>query len=137
VAPELKFTPAWQEYYLPILLLLAAATGQRAVNVIRPDWNWLLPVARFAVDGAGACVMFFFRTHALVAAADGIADPVRGAHLAKVVNARLVWGLFGPWLWLYLGITALVYGWYCLPYLRRCIRQRRALRYAREISGII
>jgi hypothetical protein len=137
-APELKFSPAWHSYYAPILLLLVAGAGQRAVNVIRPDWNWLLPIARFAVDGAGACVMFFFRTHTLVLATEGTADPVHTMHLAQIVNARLVWGLFGPWLWIYLGITSLVYGWYSLPYLRRYIRRHRsAVRHTGETNVII
>jgi hypothetical protein len=136
-SPELKFTPDWHRYYVPILMVLLVGTGQRAVNVIRPDWNWLLPMARFVADAAGAVVMFFFRTHALVAAADGVRDLVRAQHLALAVNGRLVWGWFGPWLWIYLAITALVYGWYCLPYIRRMIRrQRGAVQDAREISEI-
>jgi hypothetical protein len=134
-AQELKFTAAWEQYYLPILLLLLAGAGQRAANVIRPDWNWLLPAARFAVDGVGAVVMFFFRTHTLVVAANPTDS---STHLAQAVNARLVWALFGPWLWIYLAATAVVYGWYCLPYVRRYIRrQRSAVRYTREINGII
>jgi hypothetical protein len=54
----------------------------------------------------------------------------RAAHLAQAINGRLVWGLFGPWLWLYLGCTALVYGWYCRPYVRRFIQRRRSKGYA-------
>ena len=70
-------------------------------------------------------------------AADGVRDLVRAQHLALAVNGRLVWGWFGPWLWIYLAITALVYGWYCLPYIRRMIRrQRGAVQDAREISEI-
>jgi hypothetical protein len=105
--------------------------GQRGVNVIRPDWNWLLPVGRFVADGAGAVVMFFFRTHVLVMAAD--ASSAAQQHLAEVVNGRLVWGLFGPWLWLYLGITALVYGWYCRPIVRRLIQQRGGKGYSTNV----
>ena len=69
-APDLKFSPDWHRYYLPILLLMLAAASQRAVNVVRPDWKWLLPMARFGVDGVAAFVMLFFRTHPLVEAAD-------------------------------------------------------------------
>ena len=137
-APELKFTPEWHRYYLPILALMLAGVGQRAVNVVRPDWNWLLPMARFAADGVGAIVMFFFRTHILVLAADGAKNLAQAQHLPQVVNGWLVWGLFGPWLWLYLAITSLVYGWYCLPYLRRFVRaQRNAFHYKHELNGII
>jgi hypothetical protein len=97
--------------------------GQRGLNVIRPDWPWLLPFGRLVADGVGAVVMFFFRTHALVVAAD--ASNATQQHLAELVNGRLVWGWFGPWLWLYLGITGLVYGWYCRPYVRRFIQRQR------------
>jgi len=124
-APELKFTADWHRYYLPILALMLIGAGQRGVNVIRPDWPWLLPFGRFVADGAGAVVMFFFRRHALVMAAD--AGSAVQQHLAEMVNARLAWGWFGPRLWLYLGCTALVYGRYCWPYVRRFIQgQRRA-----------
>ncbi len=137
-APDLKFSPEWHRYYVPIVAVMLLGAGQRAVNVVRPDWTWLLPMARFAADGLGAIVMFLFRTHTLVLATDGAKDMAQAQHLAKVVNGRLVWGLFGPWLWLYLAITALVYGWYCLPYLRRFVQaQRNSFHYKHELNGII
>lgn len=137
-APDLKLSPAWDQYYVPVLLVLLLGTGQRAVNVVRPDWSWLLPMARFVADGVGAVVMFFFRTHTLVLPGDGATDLTRVEHLAAYVNGRLRWGLFGPWLWLYLGITALVYGWYCRPYVRRFARrQRDRVSQARELNGVL
>jgi hypothetical protein len=135
-AAELKLSPEWHRYYVPILLVLLLGAGQRAVNVVRPDWTWLLPMGRLAADGAGAVVMFLFRMHTLVVPADGVIDVPRAEHLAQAVNSRLTWGLFGPWLWLYLGITGLVYGWYCLPYVRRFMRHRSAVASARELNGI-
>jgi hypothetical protein len=120
-APELKLSPDWHRYYVPILMVLLVGTSQRAINVVRPDWGWLLPMGRLAADGAGAVVMFFFRTHTLAVAAD--AGSAAQQHLAEVVNSRLVWGLFGPWLWIYLGCTGLVYGWYCRPYVRRLMQR--------------
>jgi hypothetical protein len=136
-APELKFSPQWHTYYVPILLTLLVGAGQRAVNVVRPDWGWLLPMGRFVADGAGAVIMFLFRTHSLVLPADGVKDPASAEHLAQVVNLRLVWGLFGPWLWIYLAATALVYGWYCRPYVRRFLERHtgRALA-AQKLSRI-
>ena len=95
-------------------------------------------MARFAVDGVGAVVMFFFRSHALVAAADGVKDLPRAQHLAQVANGWLLFGLFGPWLWIYLAATALVYGWYCLPYIRRYRQTRQhAVQPARAINEIV
>jgi hypothetical protein len=137
-APHLKFTPDWHRYYLPILAVMLIGAGQRGVNVVRPDWNWLLPAGRFVADGAGAVVMFLFRMHALVAARDGVKDLASAQRLAEVVNHNLRWGLFGPWLWLYLGITGLVYGWYCLPYLRRFIQRQHGKGYpANELKRLI
>ena len=137
-APELKFTPDWHRYYVPILAVMLIGAGQRGVNVIRPDWNWLLPMGRFVADGAGAVVMFFFRMHTLVVAADGVKDVARAQRLAELVNGRLVFGWFGPWLWIYLAITALVYGWYCWPYVRRYLRrQRGAVPHTGATNGII
>jgi hypothetical protein len=135
-APDLKFSPDWHRYYLPILLLMLAAASQRALNVVRPDWKWLLPMARFGVDGVAAFVMFFFRTHPLVEAADG-SSLAQTEHLVQRVNGFLRWGLFGPWLWIYLAVSALVYGWYCVPYVRRFFRREgNAIRNPREINPI-
>ncbi len=137
-APDLQLAPQWHQYHVPILLLLLAGASQRAVNVARPDWNWLLPTARFVVDGVSAVVMFFFRTHPLVQVADGVSDFPAAQHLAQVVNGRLVWGLFGPWLWIYLAATCLVYGWYCLPYVRRYLQARRnTVGGTREMNEIV
>jgi hypothetical protein len=135
-APALKFSPDWHRYYLPILLLLLAAASQRAVNVVRPDWKWLLPMARFGVDGVAAFLMFFFRTHPLVEAADG-SSLAQTEHLVQRVNGFLRWGLFGPWLWIYLAVSGLVYGWYCVPYVRRFFRREgNAIRNSREVNPI-
>jgi hypothetical protein len=135
-APDLKFSPDWHRYYLPIQLLMLAAASQRAVNVVRPDWKWLLPMARFGVDGVAAFVMFFFRTHPLVEAADG-SSLAQTEHLVQRVNGFLRWGLFGPWLWIYLAVSALVYGWYCVPYVRRFFRREgNAIRNPREVNPI-
>jgi hypothetical protein len=136
-APELKLSPDWHRYYVPILLVMLVGAGQRAVNAVRPDWSWLLPMGRLAADGAGAVVMFFFRTHALVLAGDGVSDVAQAQHLAQAVNERLRWGLFGPWLWIYLAVTALVYGWYCRPYVRRLIQgQSGRTQHGHELNGI-
>lgn len=137
-ARDLKFTAEWHKFYVPILLLMLAGAGQRAVNVVLPGWKWLLPMARCVVDGVGACVMFFFRTHTLVLPPDGSSNLAQSQHLAQHVNQRLVWGLFGPWLWMYLAATAMVYGWYCVPYVRRFFRREgHDTRNAGEVNSIL
>ncbi len=63
------------------------------------------------------------------------------AHAASLVagkNGFLVWGLFGPWLWIYLAIGALIYAWYSLPHLRRLLSRKRKLAGATtELTGIV
>jgi hypothetical protein len=45
--------------------------------------------------------------------------------LVDNVNGMIRWGILGPWLWMYAGISAIVYAWYSIPHLRRWIRRTR------------
>lgn len=123
---QLRLTPIWDKYYLPVLLLLLASAGQRVGTLLRPSWTWLIPTARFLIDSIGAFVMFFFRTHTLVQPAQGYAAFSSVQHGAEQFNNLLTLGIFGHWLWMYLAISALVYAWYCMPHLRRWFRGSRA-----------
>ena len=137
-AGELKLAPVWHRYYVPVFLLLLAGIGQRAVSVVRPDWTWLLPTSRFVISGVGAVVMFFFRTHPLVVVDPSAKDLAHAEKLARSTNAWMGWGLFGPWLWIYLAIGALFYAWYSLPHLRRLLHARQhRLRSVHELNGVL
>jgi len=137
-AGELKLAPVWHRYYVPVLLLFLAGTGQRAVSVVRPDWTWLLPTSRFLISGVGAVVMFFFRTHPLVVVDASARNLEHAEKLARSTNAWMGWGLFGPWLWIYLAVGALFYAWYSRPYLRRLLNARQdRVRPAHQLNGVL
>jgi hypothetical protein len=135
---ELKLAPVWHRYYFPVLLLFLAGIGQRAVSASRPGWSWLLPTSRFLISGAGAVVMFFFRAHPLVVVDGSAKDLAHAEKLARTTNGWLQWGLFGPWLWIYLGVGALFYAWYSLPHLRRFLHDRNdRIRTVHELNGVL
>jgi hypothetical protein len=137
-AGELKLAPVWHRYYLPVLLLFLAGIGQRAVSVARPGWSWLVPTSRFLISGVGAVVMFFFQAHPLVVVDASAKDLAHAEKLARTANAWLGWGLFGPWLWIYLGVGALFYAWYSLPHLRRFLHDRHdRIPTAHELNGVL
>jgi hypothetical protein len=126
-AAHLKLAPTWHRFYVPMLLLLLASILQRVVSLWRPTWTWVVPVMRVLVNGAAVpilCVQMF-KSPTLVVLADGIQNTPQNQQLVENLNGLLRWGLLGPWLWLYAGISALVYAWYCIPHLRRLIRRTR------------
>jgi hypothetical protein len=123
-AAHLVLAPSWHNFYVPILLLVLASISQRVLNLLYPDWTWLLPVMRLLINTASVPVLYFllFKSQPLVAVAPAFQGAPQYERLAETVNGSLVWGVFGPWLWGYAGISALVYVWYCLPHLRRVLR---------------
>jgi hypothetical protein len=50
--------PAWHTFYWPILLLLVAGLAQRAANYVHPEWNWLPPVTRLAINTIGLALIY-------------------------------------------------------------------------------
>lgn len=137
-AGELQLTPVWRRYYVPVFLLFLAGMGQRAMSAVRPNWTWLLPISRTLISGIGAVVLFFFRKHPLVMVSASAKDLAHAASLVPGRNGFLVWGLFGPWLWIYLAIGALIYAWYSLPHLRRLLsRKGKVTGITTELTGIV
>lgn len=136
-AGEVRLSPVWHRYYVPVLVLFLAGIAQRAMGVARPGWNWLLPISRFLIDGIGAVLMFFFPLHPLVIVSQAAANPTHAEQLAATANNLLRWGLFGPWLWIYLGASSLFYAWYSRPHLLRYLQSRRRIRPVRELNGVI
>jgi hypothetical protein len=126
-AAHLKFAPAWHNFYLSTLLVLLASISQRVISLFRPDWTWFVPFMRVIINTAGALVLYFlvFKSHALVVAAEAFQGIPQYEQLADTVNNQLRWGIFGPWLWLWAGISAPVYAWYCRPHIRKFLRRKR------------
>jgi hypothetical protein len=123
-AAHLVLAPSWHNFYVPILLLVLASISQRVLNLFYPDSTWLLPVMRLLINAVSVPVLYFllFKSQPLVVVAAAFQGIPQYEKLAEAVNGSLAWGVFGPWLWGYAGISALVYAWYCLPHLRRLLR---------------
>jgi hypothetical protein len=123
-AAHLKLAPSWHTFYVPILLILLASIAQRVINLFRPSWTGVLPLMRLHINAASVFVLYFlvFKSHTLVVVADAFSGTPHYEQLADTVNGKLRWGIFGPWLWVWAGISAIVYAWYCRPHLRRFLR---------------
>jgi len=124
-AGNVKLAPVWEMFYVPILLLWLAGLAQRCINLVRPQWNWLLPVTRLAVNGVGTVLQYFiWKNLPAVVLADGASSSAHYKAVANGINGLIQWGLLS-WLWIWLVINALWYVWLCAQHLRHWIRQRR------------
>ena len=125
-AANLKLAPAWQSFYLPILLLLLAGMAQRTVNLIRPQWTWLLPVARLAINAIGMAVLgSMLAQGAFVVIADPSLDPALYEHLAHGFNLAIQWSLIS-WIWGYLLVNVMVYGCLSVAHIWRRVHNPHA-----------
>src|SRR4029077_19114135 len=50
---HLRLAPSWHRFYLPVLFVLGVGIAQRAINLARPRWTWLLPIARLFANVVG------------------------------------------------------------------------------------
>jgi hypothetical protein len=126
-AGHLKLSPAWHSFYVPMLLLILGSVSQRLINLYRPLWTLLVPFMRLVINIAAVFVLYFlvFKSRTFVVTADAFAGNPQFEKAASEANNTIRWGILGPWLWFYAGISAPVYGWYCLPHLRRWLRGKR------------
>jgi hypothetical protein len=123
-AGNVKLAPVWGTFYAPILLLWLAGLAQRCINLIRPQWNWLLPVTRLATNGITLAMQHsIWKNLPAVMLADGASNPAHYKAVTHSVNALIQWGLLS-WFWMYLAINALWYLWLCIQHIRHWIRQR-------------
>lgn len=121
-AADVQFAAGSYDVYWPVLLLLAASATQRAVNLARPDWNWLLPAARLAINAAGLMLLYFMASrYPYFAAADPAATAERLQQVTRL-NDLLWWAVAGVSPFYFLTNLA-INGWFTaqhLGYLRRC-----------------
>jgi hypothetical protein len=126
-AAHLKLASTWHRFYVPILLLVLGSISQRVVSLSRPKWTWVVPVMRTVINAAAVpilCVLMF-KSPTLVVLANGVENTTHNQQLVENFNGLIRWGILGPWLWLYAGISAVIYAWYCVPHVRKLIRRTR------------
>jgi len=126
-ATHLKLASTWHRFYVPMLLLVLASMSQRVLSLFRPTWTWVVPVIRMLINGAAVPILciLMFKSPTLVVLAEGIQSTPHYEQLVDNTNGMIRWGILGPWLWMYTGISAIVYAWYSIPHLRRWIRRTR------------
>jgi hypothetical protein len=126
-AAVLKLASTWHRFYVPMLLLVLASISQRILNLVHPTWTWVVPVMRMLINAAAVPILYvlMFKSPTLVVLADGIQSTPHYEQLVENFNGMIRWGILGPWLWMYAGISAIVYAWYSIPHLRRLIRRTR------------
>jgi len=124
-AQGLELAASWHHFYLPVLLLLLAGIAQRAANLARPEWTWLLPGVRVIINGI-ALAMQVPMIHGFPFV---VVNPAAAGHplfeqLAEAYSNIILWG-FLSWLWIYFLIGALVYARFCVPHVRRWLALRQ------------
>ena len=122
---NLKLAPTWQTFYTPILLLLLAGAAQRAINLVRPQWNWLMPVTRAITNGIGLAMQYFvILSFPYVVVADRSVDAAHSSAQALAFNGLILWGLLS-WFWIYLLANLVFDVWVCAQHLRHWMRRER------------
>ena len=127
-ARYLELTAAWEPFYWPALLVLAAGIVQRIATWLRPDWNWLQPPTRVLTNGVAlVMVSAFLQAHPYVTVLPG----------TTVANASLVAVGLSDGIWWHSGFTFGLYSLSCLIFnLILCVQfaRRRARRRLEQMA---
>ena len=136
-AGTLQLSPAWHRFYVPILILLLAGIAQRVINLLRPNWNALLPTSRLLINAVALGLQYpMIKSYPYVIVASAAHDAAHMQQVAAAFNGGILWGVLS-WVWLYHLICVVVYAWYCVPHLRRLLlRKHGGIRLTQEINGI-
>jgi hypothetical protein len=126
---DLMLASIWPTLYWLILALFLAGVAQRTVNLIRPDWNWLVSPVRLVINVVSLSILFslpegYWHLFPL--------DSMKGAPAIgqpAFTHNPVTWILFVSFL-VYWTINACVSAWYCIAY----IRYRKRLRQTRASS---
>jgi hypothetical protein len=124
-ADSLRLTRAWDPFYWPILVLLAAGMIQRGLTLAHPEWNWLQAVTRLATNGLALAMLYpFLRAFPYVSVAEMAANVPTAEALALRINSQIWWQVLqiGGLYWLFwTGFFAVV----CAQHARHLLRRRR------------
>jgi len=138
-ARSLELAPAWARFYWPVLLLLGAGIAQRAINLARPRWSWLLPTARLLINAIALGLQYpMIKSSPYVLVSSGATNDAHAMQAAATFNGLIRWGVLS-WAWIYYLVAVVIYAWYCAPHLRSLLRRRHAagIRMTQEINGIL
>lgn len=122
LAGRLALTPAWHEFYWPILLLLMTGAAQRMATLARPDWNWLQPVVRLMTNGISLALVYpIVRAFPYVQALDAT-DAAVG--MATRLNNGIWWSVLTGFSFYWLIISGYML-WLCVKHASSFGRRRR------------
>ncbi len=124
-AAPLRLTPGWYALYWPLLFALLLGLAQRAINLARPDLNWLQPAMRLVANVLPLALLYFMQSrYPYIVVADPVntsADVARGV---TGLNDLIWWVLVGvsPFYFLTLGA---INAWLCAQHVRYVLRRHR------------
>lgn len=123
-ASVLKFTPAWHQFYLPVVLLEFGALAQAVLTLLRPTWTSLSTTARLAINVLGLVIVrAALDFYPYVFVVDRATDVTHYQIAAAIWNVSVLISLVC--LAIALFVSALYYTWQCIKELRRFVRTRR------------
>lgn len=98
----LELSPSWQRFQSLLLALLAIGVAQRALNLVRPDLNWLPWAVRLVINVTCVALLFPMLDGApFVIAEDAAAASAETVELARRINEDtfpgLIRGFGGYW----------------------------------------
>jgi hypothetical protein len=121
-APIVQLAPSWDWFYWPILLLLVAGLVQRAVNYRHPEWNWLLPVTRTAINTIGLVLLYpIHLSYPYFVAVNGLGP---GADAVARGLSTIGWWVVVSGFSFFLASQIALNGWMCFQHARFLQRQR-------------
>lgn len=86
----LEISSSWQRFQSLLLALLAIGVAQRALSLVRPDWNWLPWVVRLVINVTCVALLFPMLEGApFVVARDAAAASAETVELARRINEAL------------------------------------------------
>jgi hypothetical protein len=131
-ASDLHLASGWYALYWPLLLALLLGVAQRAINLARPDWNWLQPVLRLAANVLPLALLYFMQSrYPYIAVFDPANSPPDLAQRVTGLNDLIWWVLVGvsPF---YLLTNAAINTWFCAQH--ACYALRRRQRAAHDLA---
>lgn len=124
-AGQFDLTATWDAFYLPVLILLLVNTGLRGITLWRPQWMWLLLVARLIIYFIGFSMLYFIlEGYPYVSVADTITSNQAIISQARIIN-DIMYGtilIAGPIYWL---INILICGWFLWKDIRYRLKHRQ------------